>query len=278
MISENTNNDQVFIPISLSSAISSATFTDTEQDFFQHVVKLVSEAAKAPKSYNELHDLLDFDDFLELLSNEHKRVILLVDGLGWLLEKVGTDFWWKMRASVQYGSLVFVAFSRLAFQQLYENTTDKMTSPFVNVLFSYALTPFSEEQTIKLIDTYSEKNYFTPKDKRVIWQLSGGHPFLAQISASLIWEKRVNTQPVSKFGYSSLFDETVELAKPHFWDTWRYLSPSEQTIGLMLSIRDLAQITNFDTSELDNVLKQYQKEIYTLKQTGLLRVESEKVY
>lgn len=198
--------------------------------------------------------------------------------MGWLLEKVGVNFWAGMRGILQDSDLIFVAFSRLTFQEISKKTTDFASSPFMNVLFSHSLTPFSEKQTNELIDTYNEKNYFTPKDKRIVWQLSGGHPFLAQISSSLIWEKRFNSQSISKDGYNSLFDEILDVARPHFWDTWRYLTPSEQTIGLMLSIRDLAQINNFDVGELDNVLKYYQNDMQTLRQTGLLRIENEKIY
>ena len=95
-----------------------------------------------------------------------------------------------------------------------------------------------------------------------------------QLAASIIWDARVTGQSIAEDGYNYLKNAILEIAHPHFWDVWRYLSSTSQVIGVMVAIREVATYHKYNTADLDRVLQTCEIHRRELVRTGLLRLEN----
>lgn len=249
----------------------------SEADFWGYVTK--SAADIFGEGYKKAISLQNLDDYFGALDVANKKIILAIDGAGWLLDnpRLGFHFWGRSRSlATRHRSLSLIVFSRLSSSQMQEQIEREHSSgsPVLNFALQVTLVPFSYDETIQLIHNYTSnskvKNPFTPKDRRIIWQLSGGYPFLVQLAASIIWDARMTRQPVSEGNYRYLKNELLEIVHPHFWDVWRYLSPTAQAIGIMVALREIATYQKYNVHDLDEVLKAYDTHVRELQRAGLL--------
>lgn len=255
----------------------------SNNDFWKLTIKTISECIGMQTQGMQIDSIHEIKRFFSRLASDNKSAVILIDGLGWLLENenFNVTFWDTLRElSTSTNGLVIIPFSRLNILELQSQLDQKKKnfgSPVMNFVIQLTLRPFSYNETVNLIDKYlgSSQRFFTPKDKRTVWQLSGGHPFLVQLVSSLIWEARNSGESVAKAGYDRLISEALEIAGPHFWDVWRCLDPTAQTLGLMISLREIALSQKYDTRPLDDALKVYKPYWGQLESGGLILIEKE---
>jgi hypothetical protein len=252
--------------------------------FWSFVTSEISRILKI-ESQDEIADNIGMvERFFDTLEKNNKKFILMLDGIGGLIDnpKFSVEFWGSMRSLIsRRKSISMILFSRLESHQIQEQIEMGRTihgSPFLNFASELVIPPFSEKETSELLESYTSTHdsLFTPKDKRMIWTLSGGYPFLVQLTASTIWDFRLHGESISIDNYNDVKNTIVEFASPHFWDVWRYLTPTAQVIGLMVALREIAIYQKFDTKYLDEAIQTCQSELYSLENIGLLRVENQK--
>ena len=270
--------DEKILPILVTSGHLGSDISPS--DFWNYVIKFAGETFKENPKGRAI-SFLELDKFFRSLDVANKKIILVIDGTGWLLDnpKLGIPFWGSLRSLVSHHrALGLIVFSRLSSIQIQEQIEkgQGMGSPILNFASQINLSPFSYYETMQLIHDYTNntKNLFTPKDKRIIWRLSGGHPFLVQLAASIIWDARATGQAIAEDGYSFLKNALLEIAHPHFWDVWRYLSPAAQAIGIMVTIREIATHRKYNTSDLDEAIRTCEIQIRELIRAGLLLLEN----
>jgi len=271
------SDDEGSLPIPILMTSGHLASDMSQSDFWNYVINFIAETLKESLYEEATGSWWKLDRYFRSLDATGKRFVLVIDGAGWLLDnqKLGIPFWGGLRSLMaHHRALGLIMFSRLRSSQIQEQIEkgQHMGSPMMNFALEIALAPFSYGETMQLIQNYTgeNENLFTPKDKRIVWQLSGGYPFLVQLAASVIWEARANGQSIAKDSYRYLKDVMLEIAHPHFWDVWHHLSPTAQAIGLMVTLREIATHRRYNTLDLDEALKTCEMDIRALKRTGLL--------
>ncbi len=123
------------------------------------------------------------ENFMDVVSNRLKKpTVILMDELGAGLAAPELDlrFWWSLRSLVSHfsgGNLAFVLTSHDSPAKL-ANDADK-ASPFFNILRTYELGPFSEEEALELIK--SSPIPFPQSEINWIVDKSGCWPALLQV-------------------------------------------------------------------------------------------------
>ncbi|HNT76400.1 MAG TPA: AAA-like domain-containing protein [Anaerolineae bacterium] len=271
--------DLLLMPVFIAS--SNFSSNDFPRNFWQLVSTTISESTgEKPAQFDSTFQM---QRYFERIGKSNKRVILLIDGLGGLLGNDNFDmpFWGSLRsiASTTRG-LSVIAFSRLRASEAQEKIEKGYNrgSPMLNFAHEMILHPLSHKDTLELVEVADQAHkYFTPKDKHLVWELSGGHPFIAQLAASIIWDARMGELHISKDNYRELVESVVESATPHFWDTWRYLSPVAQTLGIMAVLQEIATYRKFNTHDIKEAWKSCREHTRTLESIGLIRTEDEKI-
>jgi len=273
------NNESFPAPIFMTSGYLDADASPS--DFWQYVVNSAVRIAQAGPEQVNIDEFHQLEKYIQSLDIAGQKFVLIMDGIGWLLDnqKFGIPFWARLRGLATRTRLSIIVFSRLNALEIQTQIEkgQRMGSPMMNFATEIVLAPFSRSETMQLVQSYASeenKSLFTPRDKRIIWQLSGGYPFLVQLAASVIWESRVNGQPIAEDGYGYIKNVMLEVAHPHFWDVWRYLSLTAQAIGLMVALREIATYHKYNTLGLDEALKTCEMDILALKRTGLLSLDN----
>jgi len=265
----------------------SANFLQPEPSpkaFWTFVVREIARILQTQAQDEVAENIFLLERYFDTLEKSNKKFILMLDGIGGLIDnpKFNIEFWGSLRSLItRRESISMILFSRLnspQIQEQIESKSSRMGSPVMNFASELVIPTFSETETLELLETYTsaQNSLLTPKDKRMIWTLSGGYPFLVQLTASTIWDFRLHGESISIDNYNDAKNSIVEFAAPHFWDVWRHLSQASQVIGLMVVIREVATYRKFDTKYLDEAIQVFHGEVDSLKLIGLLHIENQK--
>jgi ABC-type iron transport system FetAB ATPase subunit len=150
----------------------SEAYQIAQQNQFGNYVleKLIAEIKKA-----NLRLVLTFDGFDALL---HHKVLNSTEFFGGL----------RQRASLSKGALALLITGNTPLTQLNQETQDfnRTGSPYFNFMDEVILGPLSDSEIDKLLHLGNE--YFTEDDRHFIKDIAGGHPYLLQTAASILWD------------------------------------------------------------------------------------------
>ena len=164
--------------------------------FVAKVINTTLSDARLQAAYRQCQDNR-FDTFTmkELLKQMKQagwRLILLLDEFDGVLHHPrlnSAEFLGSLRtlASLSEGALALIIASRQSLTTLNEHTKmfSLTTSPYFNFMREEVLEPFSLQGVNKLLSLTA---YFHYTDRQYIYNISGGHPYLAQAAASTLWE------------------------------------------------------------------------------------------
>lgn len=237
------------------------------------------------KMYELAHNN-DFGTFVleqlfEKLSKVGSRLVLLLDEFDdFLLHPVlnSAEFYGGLRslASRSPGFLLVLA-ARKNLTQLNELTQEinPHGSPYFNVFTEIRLDAWSRKNLLKLINKSSE--CLNLKDEEYIYTVSGGHPYLAQMAAGILFDVHQDEHiGVKRYEYAAL--EFYQQSQHHFEDCWRsWTNESKKAITAVALDQIPRMIPNhtFLVSQLTKNLNDFIPELLNLQEVGLLELDED---
>ena len=197
----------------------------TRAGFMRTLRKKIAESWHPPWDKKDDGQMDVFDDCLEYLQKNNKRLILLLDELETITQHPNEfdplleDF----RANGQQGLLAMITATRIPLADLC--AVHGISSPFFNIFRQRYLPLFSNEEWTRLI-----KTRMTVDSDAINWieQMAGGHPFYTQMAASYLWDSlqidhtcHIDVHQITH----RLFDEL----EPHFNYLWHKCTKDEQS-------------------------------------------------
>jgi hypothetical protein len=211
-----------------------------------------------------------------------RGLVLLLDEFDLLLHHPilnSAEFFGGLRAlaSQSKGALALVIASNLPLARLNQETLvfNPTGSPYFNILSEIVLGAFPAGDVEALLDRAGDR--FTAQDRREIRQLAGGHPFLLQAAAAILWdaydEGIADEGECSRSVTQKLFQEQ----RQHFANTWRNWTPETRQAFTVVALADTGEMLpdrKFHLNELLEGLPAWQPELTDLESAGLLARQS----
>jgi hypothetical protein len=178
---------------------------------------------------------------LRLLEGEGLQMVLLVDEMDHALHHDGLRsiaFLAGLRVVVGHGSGAFavVLASRLSQRELDVQTRvlSSVGSPFFNVYRPVTLGPFPAKHVEALLDQAGDR--FSVADRALIRTVGGGHPFLIQATALVMWE--AYDLPIDDADERHLFvrQQVYHQHSSLFADTWKNWTPEKRKTFTTLAL------------------------------------------
>ncbi len=215
---------------------------------------------------------------LRILKIQGWRLVLLLDEFDTLLHHPilnSAEFFGGLRSlsSRSEGALPLVIGSRLPLAQLNARTQafNPTGSPYFNIFTEITLGTFPDKDITELLNRAGD--CFTLWDKRAIRIVAGGHPFLLQTAAAVMWETHEEdlTEVVDR--RRTMAQRLYRENKLFFTDTWRVWSPATRkaftTVALAHTARLLPQ-REFLTDTFIAGLRDFGPELDDLESCGLV--------
>jgi hypothetical protein len=237
----------------LSSECDPAQFWGRALKPLQERITADDTPASLSKAYQICHEKA-FDNYeLEKLFAQFKqvqwRLVLLLDEFDALLHhpslKDKTEFFGGLRslASLSKGALVVVITGNLSLSQLNQETQhfNPTGSPYFNIMDEVILGPLPEKAIDKILSQGDK--HFTENDRHFLTEIAGGHPYLLQIAASILWDiyeygdKEEPTKLQQRVEQELYLKVRETLNK--IWQSW---SPSMQNLFTSITLSHLEKL------------------------------------
>ena len=206
------------------------------------------------------------------------RLVLLLDEFDVLLHHPVlncAEFFGSLRslASRSRGALALVIASRRPLASLIEATQQfsRISSPYFNFLSEITLGPLPVKDVAELLKQASDR--FTPQDRRFVATVAGGHPYLLQAAASMLWEAYEDGErdPVQRWqrAAGNLYTEAA-LTLSDTWQQWPPTTRRAFTAVALAHIPRLLEQRQFHTERLLRDMRDFGPELRPLKKRGFV--------
>lgn len=156
-------------------------------------------------------------------------LVLMLDEFDVLLQHPilnSAEFFGSLRslASRSRGALALVIASRLPLESLNKQAQElsRTGSPYFNFFVEIALGAWPDSSVDELLRLAGE--WFTTAERRFLRELAGGHPYLLQTAASLLWEVHEEGQGDEVMRRRQVGRDLYDQVSPSLQDTWRLWS------------------------------------------------------
>jgi AAA+ ATPase superfamily predicted ATPase len=270
-------------------------FKATEFDriqFWQSVLKplkerIITQETDTPLSqaYQTCQDNQFKTDKLENLIAQVKQanwqLILLIDEFDKLLDnpiltKNQGEFFANLRALLvspdSQGALVLVMTTSLSRSQLnIQAPKNSYGSPYFNIVDEIVLGALPESKVDELLN--QGKPYFTDEHCRFIKDIAGGHPYLLQVAASILWEVQEAGNENEQQHMKDMFYSKVEDTLTDIWKTW---DKERQSIFISVALMQLENLgikfpKEVDLKSISKSLSHQISSLIALEINGFLR-------
>ncbi len=239
----------------LGSEFSQAQFWSHALETFQDHINTRDIAPSLSEAYQIVQQNQFGNYVLEKLIAEIKkanlRLVLLLDGFDGLLHHQvlnSTEFFGGLRqlASLSKGALALLITGNTSLTQLNQQTQhfNRTGSPYFNFMDEIILGPLAEVEIDKLLHLGDE--HFTEDDRHFIKDIAGGHPYLLQTAASILWDAyedgdksddlNQRRQHVAQEFCSKVIDKLN-----HTWESW---SPEMLRVFSSVALMQMDTLTN----------------------------------
>lgn len=226
--------------------------------FWHRVLDLMARRVDSPPLKEKVTELLGreeidsvhFEEVLEVLHTTGESLVLLLDEFEWVVKKdakslpITRDFLSGLRAliNVTPNVLSLVTASQLPLNVLCHGITTDEGSPFYNNFIFHRLQPFRPHEVDQLIERAltSTGITFDDQDRAYISQVAGMHPFLVQVAGSLLFEAKIQNLSIAD-DYQAIGIRFEEQARHHLRELWKFSSPEEQTLLLLVAWQQYAE-------------------------------------
>lgn len=181
-------------------------------------------------------DQYDLEDLFMEIDERGLRLVLLMDEFEYVTQNAnfGLDFFAGLRALAIHCPLALITATRQELVDLCHSKTIK-GSPFFNIFASVVLRPFSQEETLALIDGALEGTSITFSDaeRACVSEAAGGHPLFTQMASYYCFEGcQMGLEGEALLRHVE--KNFREQAAPHFAYLWSHSEESERITLLAL--------------------------------------------
>lgn len=259
--------------------------------FWKYVLTPVREKAEeeAETQLREAYNLCASNHFgafvLErlciCLKDTNWRLVVAVDEFDTLLHHShlnSAEFFGSLRSVISRsgGAIALILASRQHLGQLNTATQNfsRMGSPYFNFLDEIALGPLADKETAAL---FAQAPHFKRADRRFILAISGGHPYLLQLTASALWDAFQdigNDETQTRQRWQQAGRDLHPKAKMIWDDTWRVWPAATQRAFVAVGLPYLANMLGahtFDAEALAYDLGDVEAELRDLEDQGFVQ-------
>ncbi|MCB0212257.1 MAG: protein kinase, partial [Anaerolineae bacterium] len=248
-----------------------------EATFWRFVLRILSQNFRNNETlYPQIRDLLkqstpdsyDLSNFFDDVARAGHLVVLLLDEFEAVTEYLDPEapqFLYHLRALINRPDrgLALIVSTRRPLKQL---CTDFhfAGSSFDNVFSSITLRPFSETEVDELLEYYQVN--FSAEERIDLRRLAGHHPYLVQLTGSLMLRARSN-RVIEESSITQIEADLENETEAYFTDILYCSQDQEQMLltWLALSAFDRQVIQGLST-----LLERYEQEIMRLVERGLI--------
>jgi len=240
-----------------------------------HASEALSEVYRKARANNFAP--LQLDQLFTQMGVAGTRLMLMLDNFDRLLSHPvlnHADFYSMLRylATISQGFVLVIA-CRLTIGQMDERTKHFILgSPYFNYFVERTVGAFAEPEVSELLDRAGDR--FNPRDREFITVVSGGHPYLTQLAAAILWDILQDKSTWAEECYHRAAIELFHETERHFAETWRFLTEpcriAMTAVALTQIPHLLAQPSLLEIRLLDD-LADYAPDLAALEATGIVR-------
>lgn len=250
-----------------------------QSDFWRHVLAPLRNSeysAQYEYAAQESYSNFALEQVFATLQRDRRRLILMLDEFDSLLSHPvlnNSDFYGGLRTlASRSGGFTLVIAARRSIGQLNQLTQELNPhgSPYFNVFAEIQLGSLKRDALTSLLDLGRE--YFTKADRAYVERVSGGHPYLAQVAAAMLWDTHEDGL-TGKERYRVAGHNLYRQVKPHYADTWRFWSNTMRKAVTAVALAEIPRLLGnhiFRVSELVEGLDDYGEELELLQVSGTL--------
>ncbi|MCB0194623.1 MAG: protein kinase [Anaerolineae bacterium] len=255
-----------------------------ETTFWRFILRILGQHFKNHETlYPQIRDLLkqstpdtyDLSTFFDDVAQSGHLVVLLLDEFEAVTEYLDPEapqFLYHLRALVNRPDrgLALIVSTRMPLKQLCAGFRFAGSS-FDNVFSSITLHPFNETEVDELLDHYHVD--FSAQERADLRRLAGHHPYLVQLTGSLMLRARSN-RVIEESSTTQIEADLERETEVYFTDILRCSQDQEQMLltWLALSTFDRQVIPGLST-----LLERYEQGIMRLVERGLVCQNIDKV-
>jgi hypothetical protein len=209
-----------------------------------------------------------------------KRLVLMVDGLDVILGPTPLSQPWNAaffgnlrtlasRSGGALALLITVNGPLSDFQKAVQELT-RSTSPYFNFIYEVRLGAFSNEEVKQLLQKGGEG--FSDTNFDLIYGLVGGHPYLLQVAASMLWEMGDKSQSPVQFVED--FYPQIQEVLDEIWQSWSGSLQKAFISVVFVQIKELKEVfqkkLQIDIDKLSLRIPPLKLDLEYLKQYGFV--------
>lgn len=251
----------------------------TQADFWKYVLTplgTLEHLAEYEYADQKGYNTFELEQVFGSLGRRKRKLVLMIDEFDSLLSHPvlnKPEFYGGLRtlASRSSGFALVIA-SRRSLEQLNRLTQDinPHGSPYFNIFVELRLGCLKPDTLAALLNTGS--THITALDRQFVQQVSGGHPYLAQAAAAMLWDAReegLAGQECYQFAVQSLYRQT----RPHFADTWNFWSSTTRKVVIALALLEVSRLLKSRRVEIRGLIEDlddFREELELLEVSGIL--------
>ena len=203
------------------------------------------------------------------------QLVLLLDEFDTLLEHPmlqRTEFYGGLRSlASRYGeALTLVLAARRSLSELNEATRaySRLGSPFFNFVREVPLSSCSKTACENLLKKVAP--HFTPRERALLWSLTGGFPYLLQIAGDALWHAHEDGSDAMEVWESVALD-LLRAADDGLRVVWRHWTPDMRKVFVALALsanQGRVGRRNFDHQALRKILDDAPRALRELRTRG----------
>lgn len=248
-----------------------------EPKFWRYVLRALTQRFKQNELLSrQVHDLLsqsapdsyDLSNFFDDVAQAGQLVVLMLDEFEAVIEHLdreAPEFLYHLRALVNRPDrgLALVIATRTPLKQLCADFRFAGSS-FDNVFSAVPLFPFSRDEVNELLDQYGVD--FSPTERSDLRRLAGNHPYLVQITGSLMLRAR-SSQVIEESTFSQIEADLERETEAYFGDVLDCCTEQELMLATWLA---LSQLDRQIAIGLPALLERYDQDLTRLVKRGLV--------
>jgi hypothetical protein len=249
-------------------------------EFWQHCLKPIEQMSEFVKFIADAKQSnfsnLALEPLFEAMHRSNRKLVLLLDEFDSLLSHKALntpEFYGGIRTlASRSGGLVVVISARNSLDTLNKLTQDinPHGSPYFNVFVEIHLGALKQEALQLLLGKCEE--VFSLNDLDYVQRVSGGHPYLAQTAAAMLWDAYdENLKGVDLYRTAS--QNMYRQSRQHFADTWNFWSNAMRKAVTAVALAQIPQLLaerKFKVSELVEDFDDFGPELDVLQVSGTL--------
>lgn len=223
------------------------------------------------------------EEVFDEIKSAGKFLVLLFDDIEVVLHNnYFIEFWNHIQSLIDTSySLCYVASSRLGLDEL-----ANILSSFKADSIVMSTTPkeiwlktFSDEEAKQFIANSDPDGYLTLLDRQFILSLSGHHPFILQLIASVVWDRRTTEdRQLHIKDYAEITEQTQSLIEPYFDSVWSSLNEDAKIILASLALQEVGKAERQVSELVEKTAKKSPRLIALLESNGIVRRERKRYY